>query len=97
MIKSLTKFIGFPLTAVIAIAGVVQAKPLLTNSQETYVSACLDQSDTPERIIEICQHGQGGVGASDRQRIEIFDKLAWPIMISMIWIRPMTRLPKFWP
>lgn len=61
----------------IAVAGVGQAKPLLTNSQETYVSACLDQSDTPERIIEICQHGLGGVGASDRQRIEMLDKLAW--------------------
>ncbi|WP_108859940.1 lipopolysaccharide assembly protein LapB [Ruegeria sp. Alg231-54] len=61
----------------IAVAGVGQAKPLLTNSQETYVSTCLDQSDTPERIIEICQHGLGNVGASDRQRIEMLDKLAW--------------------
>ncbi|WP_282151892.1 tetratricopeptide repeat protein [Ruegeria atlantica] len=61
----------------ISVAGVEQAKPLLTNSQETYVSACLDQSDTPERIIEICQHGLGDVGASDRQRIEMLDKLAW--------------------
>lgn len=61
----------------IAVAGVGQAKPLLTNSQETYVSACLDQSDTPERIIEICQHGLSDVGASDRQRIEMLDKLAW--------------------
>ncbi|RBW53107.1 tetratricopeptide repeat protein [Ruegeria sp. A3M17] len=77
MIKLLTKFTGFSLTAMIAIAGVGQAKPLLTNSQETYVSACLDQSDTLERIIEVCQHGLGDVGASDRQRIEMLDKLAW--------------------
>ncbi|WP_170416989.1 tetratricopeptide repeat protein [Ruegeria atlantica] len=65
------------LATVIAIAGVGFAKPLLTNSQETYVSACLGQDDTPERIIEICQRGLGEVGASDRQRIEMLDKLAW--------------------
>lgn len=77
MIKYLTKFTGVSLIAAAGMIGVAQAKPLLTDSQETYVSACLDQSDTPERIIEICQRGLGGAGASDRQRIEMLDKLGW--------------------
>lgn len=53
------------------------AKPLLTNSQSTYVSACLEQDDTPERLVEICQLGLGTAGASDRQRIDMLDRLAW--------------------
>ncbi|WP_420586294.1 tetratricopeptide repeat protein [Ruegeria sp.] len=53
------------------------AKPLLTNSQSTYSSACLEQVETPERLIEICQHGLDNAGASDRQRIEMLDRLAW--------------------
>ncbi|WP_239335719.1 tetratricopeptide repeat protein [Ruegeria sp. Ofav3-42] len=73
----MTNLTGAFLASLIAFAGVGFAKPLLTNSQETYASACLDQSDTPDRIIEICQRGLGGVGASDRQRIEMLDKLAW--------------------
>lgn len=53
------------------------AKPLLTNSQSTYVSACVEQDDTPERLVEICQLGLGAAGASDRQRIDMLDRLAW--------------------
>lgn len=75
MIRSLPKFALSAVFGLIASAGV--AKPLLTDSQSTYVSACLEQSDTPERMIEICQHGLGGIGASDRQRIEMLDKLGW--------------------
>ena len=58
-------------------AGAGLTKPLLTNSETTYVSACLDQSDTPDRLIQICQRGLGTVGASKRQRIEMLDKLGW--------------------
>ncbi|MFY2822724.1 tetratricopeptide repeat protein [Ruegeria sp. MALMAid1280] len=53
------------------------SKPLLTSSQSTYASACLEQPESPERLIEICQRGLGGTGASDRQRIEMLDRMAW--------------------
>ncbi|WP_170426844.1 tetratricopeptide repeat protein [Ruegeria arenilitoris] len=75
MIRSLPIFALSAAFGMVAVAGT--AKPLLTDSQDTYVSACLEQSDTPERMIEICQHGLGGIGASDRQRIEMLDKLGW--------------------
>ncbi|WP_299891219.1 tetratricopeptide repeat protein [uncultured Ruegeria sp.] len=61
----------------ISFGGHGHAKPLLTNSESTYASACIDQQDTPERLIEICQLGLGEVGASDGQRIEMLDKMAW--------------------
>ena len=86
MVVAETKILGgmislLPIIALSAVFGLVavagSAKPLLTDSQDTYVSACLEQSDAPERVIEICQHGLGGIGASDRQRIEMLDKLGW--------------------
>ncbi|MBO9436818.1 tetratricopeptide repeat protein [Ruegeria sp. R13_0] len=57
--------------------GAGHSKPLLTNSQATYASACLEAYESPERLIEICQRGLGETGASDRQRIEMLDRLAW--------------------
>ncbi len=80
MFAALTNLTGIFALAVsfkVLTGGSGYAKPLLTNSQSTYVSACLDQQDTSERLIEICQNGLGEAGASDRQRVEMLDVLAW--------------------
>ena len=53
------------------------SKPLITDSQATFASACLKGSEAPESLVEICQHGLGDIDASDRQRIEMLDMLAW--------------------
>jgi len=58
-------------------AGQTMAKPLLTNSQSTYASACLNQIDTPARLTEICQFGLEDTGASRAQQIQMLDRLAW--------------------
>ncbi|WP_270726413.1 tetratricopeptide repeat protein [Shimia sp. Alg240-R146] len=53
------------------------AKPLLTNSEDTYESVCLDFGDTPERLIEICTRALQATGATQVQRIDMKDSLAW--------------------
>ena len=74
---------NFPNSALVASAAfllagtIANSKPLITNSQSTYASACLEQNDTPERLVEICHHALDGNGASDRQRIEMLDRLGW--------------------
>lgn len=65
------------LSLVVGTNGAVSAKPLLTNSQQTYASACLAYDETPKRLIEICQLGLEDGGASEAQRIEMMDNLAW--------------------
>ncbi|MEX0316298.1 MAG: tetratricopeptide repeat protein [Ruegeria sp.] len=63
--------------AAFASSGDASAKPLLTDSQLTYASACIAGDDTAERLIEICTRGLEENGASDGQRIEMLDRLAW--------------------
>ncbi len=55
----------------------VPAKPLLTNSQDTYASACIRNDDTARRLLEICQRALLEAGASIGQRIEILNVLGW--------------------
>lgn len=75
--KSFTQFSGAFLLGLTTMISDVASKPLLTNSQSTYASACIEQSDTPERLIEICQLGLEEAGSSDAQRIEMLDRMAW--------------------
>ncbi|TCL07971.1 tetratricopeptide repeat protein [Shimia isoporae] len=63
--------------ALFLLAQPVLGKPLLTNSEETYESACLANSDTPERLVEICEHALQTTGATAVQRIEMMETLAW--------------------
>lgn len=65
------------LLAVLLAAGVASAKPLLTDSQSTYVTSCLAKSDTPERLLSICQHALSESGMSEQQRHKVLNALAW--------------------
>ncbi|MCA0042395.1 tetratricopeptide repeat protein [Celeribacter litoreus] len=56
---------------------VAQAKPLLLNSEDTYVSACIDGWETPERLVQICELALDAAGASTTQRLKIMNQLAW--------------------
>lgn len=53
------------------------AKPLLTDSQDTYVSACIRESDTPRRLIRICESGLSASGFSHGQKAEMLKVLGW--------------------
>ncbi len=55
----------------------VHAKPLLTNSEDTYESVCLAYGDTPLRLVEICGRALETTGASDAERLSMMDSLAW--------------------
>lgn len=49
--------------------GPLVAKPLLTNSQDSYAKACLDFEDTHERILQICEAALAGQGHSRKERL----------------------------
>ncbi len=51
--------------------GLVGAKPQLADSQDTFVSACIADEDTPERMILICEKALEQFGASPTQRAEM--------------------------
>lgn len=53
------------------------AKPLLTDSQKTYASACVERQDTPERLIQICELALNEAGMTQAQRLDMMDALAW--------------------
>jgi len=52
-------------------------KPLLTNSQDTFASACVGSFEPPDRVVEICQKALAASGASTNQRLEFMNSLAW--------------------
>ena len=54
-------------------AGSLAAKPLLTNSQDTYAKVCLDFDDTFERILQICELALAGQGYSLRQKLDMME------------------------
>ena len=58
-------------------SGLAVAKPLLTDSQDTFASACIADEDTPERMILICEKALEQSGASAAQRAEMMVSLAW--------------------
>jgi len=70
-------FSKITLIAVLSIAHPLQAKPLLTSSEETYESVCIDYSDTAERLIDICSRALESNGATLADRLEMMDSLAW--------------------
>ncbi len=70
-------FLLLSLLAAANMSSSLAAKPLLTDSQSTYASACIAGNDAQTRLIEICQRGLEDIGASDRQRITMLENLAW--------------------
>ncbi|CUH52499.1 tetratricopeptide repeat protein [Shimia marina] len=68
----------FPLLmAALAGATAVDAKPLVSSSEETLESVCLSYADQPERLIEICGAALEASGATEAQRLRMQDSLAW--------------------
>ena len=63
--------------ALACLSALAQAKPLLTDQQDTFASACLDNDDTPERLVQICQNALAETGASVPQRVDMMGVLAW--------------------
>ena len=57
--------------------GQAPAKPLLLDSQQTYMSACLAYKESHKRMRAICEQALDQPGASMRQRLDIMDSLAW--------------------
>lgn len=55
------------------------AKPLLLDSQDTYVTACLDWNDTPERLVQICGNALSDPGISQRQRLQLEEVRIWSL------------------
>lgn len=53
------------------------AKPLLTSSQDTYASVCIDFDDSYDRLIQICQKALEEAGASQTQTLQMMDSLGW--------------------
>jgi tetratricopeptide (TPR) repeat protein len=62
---------------VLCLPAPVSAKPLLTNSQDTYVTACIRADDSNTRLIEICSKALDQSGASDQQKTEMLNAMAW--------------------
>ncbi len=77
MIRSCTYRLILPLALLALPLASAQAKPLITNSETTFESLCLDYGDTPERLIEICQRGLNSDEASQADRLKMMDALAW--------------------
>jgi tetratricopeptide (TPR) repeat protein len=76
-LRDMRKAILIVMLFVLLAPAAILAKPLLTDSQDTFVSVCIDYGDTPERLVEICQNGLKMSGASVSQRVEMMDSLAW--------------------
>lgn len=55
------------------------ARPLLTNSEDTYASVCIGYADTPDRLIQICELALSEDGASQGQQLAMMDSLAWSL------------------
>jgi len=53
------------------------AKPLLTSTEDTYASVCIDEDETYQRLIEICERALETSGASQAQMLEMKTVLAW--------------------
>lgn len=51
------------------------AKPLLTNSQDTFAKACLDFDETYERVLQICEIALSGQGYSQKQKLGMMASL----------------------
>ena len=49
----------------------LSAKPLLTNSQDSYAKACLAFDETYERVLRICELALAGEGFSKKQKLEM--------------------------
>ncbi len=71
------KSFAFGLLAILLSSGAGLAKPLLTDSQDSYVSACLRDDDSLERMAAICTAALDQAGASRGQRMELLDTLGW--------------------
>lgn len=54
-----------------------QAKPLITNSQATYASICVENDEPAERLIQICEQALQSSGASRGQVLKMMGTLAW--------------------
>ncbi|MFY0617435.1 tetratricopeptide repeat protein [Shimia sp.] len=71
------RLISLPVIVAVLFAPAVFAKPLVTSSEETFQSVCLEYSETPERLIEICGKALEASGASATQLLEMKESLAW--------------------
>lgn len=53
------------------------AKPLLTNSQDSYYTACLRGEDSPDRLLAICGHAMDQSGIGQAQWAEVMVTRGW--------------------
>ncbi|MHA6263196.1 tetratricopeptide repeat protein [Arenibacterium sp. CAU 1754] len=79
MFYGISERLGARILAVLICLSPVQglAKPLLSNSQDTYATACLAFEESYDRLRDICLQALEQPGASQDQTLDIMDSLAW--------------------
>ena len=61
----------YVLVSLACMASAAEARPLLSDSQQSHVSACLKRSEVPERLVEVCAYGLSTVDSNVSDRIDL--------------------------